>query len=167
MARGAPARQNTTVLVLLFALLGSLVVALRIVQREEIWIDRTWWLVAIAAFGGFFGATGTRAILASRDWRLARYAPKLTSAALFACLFMGGMMLGYVIQYLVIADQFEPNPERLLRSAFFSTLQVAALFLISSPTYLLPWPLPALMAAAAWLLAPEPAKPVEPAGDGV
>jgi len=128
--------------------------ALRILQRGEIWLDRTYWLVAIAALGGFGGALMLAGTI-HRPFLLRR--GKFTGAALaafiFACAFMSVMMLGYAGEYLLFSGQFEPNPERPVRGAIFGFVQTCILFLISAPTYLLPWPLPVLSALAALLFA--------------
>jgi hypothetical protein len=147
-----PSWRRSLVLILLFGVLAALTLSLRIFERGEIWLDRTYWLTGIAALGGLAGAAATRAIWRLLSWKIARRWPRLVSAILFATAFMVMMTLAYVVHYTAITGQFEPREGRPLWAWLWITGEVAALFLISCPTYLLPWPLPALMLAAGWLL---------------
>jgi hypothetical protein len=87
-------------------------------------------------------------------WRATRSWPRLVSAILFTTLFMMAMIVANVAHFLVIADQIDMREDLPLRAWFWVANQVTALFLISCPAYLLPWPLPVLMLAAGWLLPP-------------
>lgn len=157
MVDAAPAREPGSfwrrgpVLVPLFALLAGALLALRIVDRGEIWLDRTYWLVAHAAFGGLAGAAVTRIAQGWMPLFLRRH-PRLVAAALFAGGFMAAMMAAYVIHYILLTGQIEARADRPFYAWFWISAEVGALFLISCPAYLLPWPLPALMLAAGWLL---------------
>lgn len=153
-------------------LFAMAVMALRLLERGEAWLDRAWWLVGLAGLGGFCGGLlvwlGQSRLPRFRRtfWRL------MAVGTLFAIGFMLGMMTGFVIYTLVLDGQFEAAPERYYRAFAFSAMQTAALFLISIPTYLLPWPLPLLTGTATYLLArPQTrlseAKPVEPTASAV
>lgn len=155
------------VAILVLALAAALLVALRITERGEAWLDRTYWLVGIAAFGGFFGATATVMILALRDWRLVRRFPRLATCALFTGCFMLAMQMAYVVVSLWLIGEFEPHPDHPIRGIISAFMQVGAVFLISSPAYLLPWPLPALAVLASLLLPAARRETVEPADDDV
>lgn len=144
--------RRTLVSIAFFGLLASLAVGLQIFARGEIWLDRTYWLVGLAAFGGLFGAAITRLAWHWIDWRITRAYPRLCTALLFAAAFVGAMMVAYVVQYILIGGQLEQREGRPWWAWFFIASEVSALFLISCPAYLLPLPLPALMVAAAWLL---------------
>ncbi len=159
--------RKSAVSIPLLTTLAALMLSLRVVERGEIWNDRTYWLVGTAAFGGFAGALASRLLLRQRKRRF----PRLVASGVFTGFFMLGMMTAFVAQSLIFSGQFEPHPDRVIRATLFASLQIATLFLISCPAYLLPWPLPLLSAAAGLLLAPatpvDSAKAVEPGGDGV
>lgn len=147
---------------ILSAAMAILLVALRIMQLGELWLDRTYWLLVIAALGAVCGIPGTMIALRFPLLRRAtRSGGWLMSLALvFVSVFMAGMMAGFCLEYLLVSGQFEPNPERPIRGTIFALGQTGVLFLISSPTYLLPWPLPALTLFVTALLAPKlPRKP--------
>lgn len=142
--------------------LAAALVALRIMQLGELWLDRTYWLVALAAFGAFCGVVGTIIALRFSPMRKATRKPGwlLLLGFVFMAMFMAGMMAGFCLEYLLVSGQFEPNPERPIRGTLFAFAQTGVLFLISSPTYLLPWPLPLIALFTAALLAPKlPPKP--------
>lgn len=142
--------------------MASAFVALRIMQLGELWLDRTYWLTAIAAFGAICGVLGTAIALRFRPMRRATRSPGwLILIGLFLMIaFMIGMMTGFCLEFLLVSGQFEPNPERPIRGTIFAIGQTGVLFLISSPTYLLPWPLPALALFTTALLVPKlPRKP--------
>lgn len=160
------ARLNAFVAIGLVTMVSSLAIALRIFERDEIWHERTYWIIGIATVGGLVGAIAGRfAGMILPSARIRRY-PRLAAATVFGLFFVGGMALGFTANILIFEGQFEPNPDRLIRAWIMSSLQVIFLFLASCPAYLLPWPLPVMMAAAALLL-PAGEKPVEPADDGV
>jgi len=146
------------------ALLAMAVFALRITERGEIWLDRTYWLVGLAGFGGLGG--GLLALAVPRLVRLPRqrFWRLILTGMMFVAGFLAAMMLGYVLYTLGISGQFEPRPEYLFRAIIFASLQTCLLFIVSIPPYLLPWPLPLLIVCAGYLLAPRDpvAKPVEP-----
>jgi hypothetical protein len=149
------------------ALLAMAVMALRLVERGEAWLDRAWWLVGLAGLGGFCGGL---VVLIGQPLmpRFRRTVWRLVAVGmLFTMGLMLAMMTGFIAYTLVIDGQFEAAPERYYRAFAFSAMQTAALFLISIPTYLLPWPLPLLTGTATYLLASpqsrlSPPKPVEP-----
>lgn len=149
------------------------IMALRLAERGEAWLDRAWWLVGLAGLGGLCGGLmvliGQPRLPRFRRtfWRL------MAVGMLFAIGFMLAMMTGFVAYTLVFDGQFEAAPERYYRAFAFSAMQTAALFLISIPTYLLPWPLPLLTGTATYLLAtpaphrqPQPPKPDQAAKAG-
>lgn len=152
---GAPSpprgRGNLAVIPLL-GLIAATLVALRIVDRGEIWLDRTWWLVSHAGFAGLAGAAFTRLAQRWITWSPVRKHPRVFAALTFAACFMAAMMAAYVIHYILITGQIEAREDRPFYAWFWISAEVGALFLISSPAYLLPWPLPAMMLAAGWLL---------------
>ncbi len=148
-----------------FGLLAGGMMALRIIERNEIWLDRTIWLVGLATLAGMLGALITRiagrVLLrwpATGGW-IKRY-PRLSAAMLFAGAFMLAMTLAFVLHMVLIGGQIEAREGRPFWAYFLIVAEISALFLISCPTYLLPWPLPALMLAAGWLLpTPDGANP--------
>jgi hypothetical protein len=154
---------------LVLPLLAMALFALRIIERDELWLDRTYWLTGLAGFGGLGG--GLLVLMLSGIGRKARHrAPRLLLTGLvFATGFMAAMLAGYLVYGIGISGQFEAAPDRYYRSAAFASMQTSLLFLVSVPPYLLPWPLPLLAGCAAWLLtSPAPAaKPVEPAPPAV
>ncbi len=142
--------------------MAAIVVALRIEQLGELWLDRTYWLVAIAAFGAVFAVVGTAIALRLPPLRRATRKPGwlVLLGLTFVVVFMISMMAGFCLEFLLVSGQFEPNPDRPIRGTIFALGQTGVLFLISSPTYLLPWPLPALALFTSALLAPKlPRKP--------
>lgn len=161
---GAPSPPNwrgNLAVILLLGLIAAALVALRIVDRGEIWLDRTWWLVSHAAFAGLAGAAFTRLAQRWITWSPVRKHPRVFAALTFAVGFMTAMMVAYVIHYILITGQIEARADRPIYAWFWISAEVGALFLISSPAYLLPWPLPAMMLAAGWIL---PAAPREEPG---
>lgn len=149
-------------------MLAAAVMALRIAQRGELWLDRTYWLVGLTAASGLAGAVAL-VLLQRRLLPLRRPAMRLAAGALlFTTFLMLAMMAGFIIYTLGISGQFEAMPDRYYRAVAFATLQTGVLFLISIPPYLLPWPLPGLAAAAVALLMDwRRSKPVEPAPPAV
>ncbi|MCZ8188037.1 MAG: hypothetical protein O9308_16810 [Beijerinckiaceae bacterium] len=150
-------------------LLAMALFALRIVERGEIWLDRTYWLTGLAGLGGLGG--GLLVLLFSWVDRKARRPALrlLLTGLVFAAGFITAMLAGYLVYGIGISGQFEASPERYFRAMAFTSMQTSLLFLVSVPPYLLPWPLPLLAGCAAWLLTgPAPAaKPVEPAPPAV
>ena len=142
---------------ILSAGMAAAFVALRIMQLGELWLDRTYWLVTIAAFGAAVGVIGTMIALQLPPMRKATRKPGwlILLGVTFMAAFMAGMMAGFCLEFLLISGQFEPNPERPIRGTIVAVTQTGALFLISSPTYLLPWPLPLLALFTAALIAPK------------
>ena len=137
---------------LLFGGMAAAILALRIVQRGELWLDRTAWLVGLAALGGAAAAALTRLALRFLPWRALNARPRLLAALAFPAFFMATMLVAYVAHSLLIGNPLEPKDGRPLWAYIWIPAQISALFLISSPTYLLPWPLPVLTLVAAWLL---------------
>lgn len=160
------ARLNALVAIGLVTAASGLAMALRIVERGELWHERTYWIVGIATVGGLVGAIAGRLAGVVLPWPIFRRFPRLAAALTFGLFFVGGMALGYTANILIFEGQFEPNPDRLIRAWVMSSLETIFLFLASCPAYLLPWPLP-MMTAIAGLLLPSGEKPVEPGGDGV
>jgi hypothetical protein len=158
----SPERKRAMAIPLL-VIAGGILVALRIEQRGEIWLDRTCWIVAITSFGALVASLGISLI--PRGWlsRRKRIPALLMIGFGFTVLFMLGMTAGYILQFMLFSGQYDPNPERPLRGAIIGALQTMVLFLISSPAYLLPWPLPTLAALAAWVFTSAPTK-TPPAG---
>lgn len=148
---------------LLFGALAAAILALRIVQRGELWLDRTAWLVGLAALGGAAAAALTRLALRLLPWRGLSARPRLLAALAFPAFFMATMLVAYVAHSLLIGNPLEPKDGRPIWAYVWIPAQISALFLISSPTYLLPWPLPVLSLAAAWLLPGPAATPLTPA----
>lgn len=135
---------------LLFGLAAGALMALRITLNGEIWLDRTFWLTGLAAFGGLCAAPLTLPIIART--RLTPAYRAILGALLFAALFLLAMGGGVVVEQLFIAGEFEPYPGRYFRSLFFASTLGFVLFLASSPTYLMPWVLPLLMLGAGAIL---------------
>ncbi|MCA0399684.1 MAG: hypothetical protein LCH38_02580 [Proteobacteria bacterium] len=152
---------------LLLALIAAGLTALQITLKGEIWFARTYLIVALAAFGGFVGAVAS--LLAFRLLRVftRRFSGRPSAGFLFAGFFMLAMGGAYVLFVLFIAGEFEPHDGYTLRALAGAFLQVFGLFLISSPTYLLPLPLPGLVFAAARLLVPASDETVEPSAKRV
>lgn len=145
-------RRRSLVVIPLLGLIATALVALRIVDRGEIWLDRTYWLVGLAGVGGIAAAALARLALRWIAWSFVRKRPRLAAALLFAAGFMAVMMTAYVIHYILLTGQIEARADRPFYAWFWISAEIGALFLISSPAYLLPWPLPAMMLAAGWLL---------------
>lgn len=137
--------------------MASAFIALRIMQLGELWLDRTYWLVALAACGAACGIFGIRIVLLLPLMGRASRKPGwlVLTGLFFMIAFMAGMMAGFCLEFLLVSGQFEPNPERPIRGTIFALGQTGVLFLISSPTYLLPWPLPFLALFTTALLAPK------------
>ena len=164
-----PFWRHNLVLIPAFGVLAALALSLRIVERGEIWLDRTWWLTGFAALSGLVGAAATRLIQGMLKWQMLRSWPRTSAAVLFATVFMAAMTIAYLVHFLGITGQLEPRESRPIWAWFWIISEVSALFLISSPTYMLPWPLPLLMLAAAWFLSgkspDEPENREEPGKD--
>ncbi|MCZ8377135.1 MAG: hypothetical protein O9342_17320 [Beijerinckiaceae bacterium] len=161
----APPAARRVQAALVLPLLATAVFALRIVERGEIWLDRTYWLTGLAGLGGLGGGLLVL-LLAGPLGRIRRTARRIVTTGLVFCAgFMIAMLAGYLVYAIAISGQFEGRPDRYFRSVAFASMQTSLLFLVSVPPYLLPWPLPLLAGCAAWLLTgPAPAaKPVEPA----
>ena len=146
---------GTLVVIPLFGLIAAALIALRIMERGEIWLDRTYWLVSHAALGGLAGAAFVRLALRWITWSFVRKHPRAIAAMLFAAGFMAAMMAAYVIHYILLTGQIEAREDRPFYAWFWISAEVGALFLISCPAYLLPWPLPVMMLAAGWLVPAE------------
>ena len=153
---------------LVLPVLAMAVLALRIAERDEIWLDRTYWLTGLAGLGGLGGGLLVL-LLAGLLGRIRRTFRRLLATGFIFCTgFMATMMAGYMVYAIGISGQFEGLADRYFVSLGFASFQTALLFLISIPPYLLPWPLPLLAVSAAFLLAGRPfAKPVEPAPPAV
>lgn len=167
-AADLPAARRVQALLVL-PVLATALFALRIVERGEIWLDRTYWLTGLAGLGGLGGGLLVLLLAGLLD-RIRRTAPRILVTGLVFCAgFIAAMLAGYLVYVIAISGQFEGRPDRYLRSVAFASMQTSLLFLVSVPPYLLPWPLPLLAGCAAWLLAgPAPAaKPVEPASPRV
>jgi len=141
-----------------FAVLSAALMAMRIHFYAEFWIDRTYWLLALAAFGGFIGAGLVGLLYPALARRLTGLKLRSITAFSFCCFFMLGMGLLFVVYVRLIAGTAEIHPDFFWRSLISGTAQVFAAFLISSPTYLLPWMLPILALTAAFLI-PQVEKP--------
>ena len=146
---------GTLVVIPLLGLIAAALIALRIMERGEIWLDRTYWLVSHAALGGLAGAALVKLAQRWITWSFVRKNPRIIAAMLFAAGFMAAMMAAYVIHYILLTGQIEAREDRPFYAWFWISAEVGALFLISCPAYLLPWPLPVMMLAAGWLLPAE------------
>lgn len=151
----------------LFGLLGAGIVAARILERGELWSDRTYWLVALAAVAGPIAAALTRLVFHLFRWRWVMRGRHLITALIFAGLFLGIMASLAVAYNLVILGTVEPNPLRPWWAWFWIIGEGGALFLIFAPSFFLPWPLPLLMLLAGALLPPLMPKAVEPEASSV
>ena len=116
------------------AVAASLLMALRITQRDMLWLDRTYWLVGLAAIGAA-SAHLVIALMTARPW-------------LYVAMFVPGypvaMSWFFMLYNWLISDVMEPNPNHPAWSLMFGSAQNMALFLYSCSPYLLPWPLPLL-----------------------
>jgi hypothetical protein len=88
---------GTLVVIPLFGLIATALIALRIMERGEIWLDRTYWLVSHAALGGLAGAALVKLAQRWITWSFVRKNPRIIAAMLFAAGFMAAMMAAYVI----------------------------------------------------------------------
>lgn len=139
---------------LCFAVLAAALIAAQIHWRGEIWHERTYWIVALAAFGGFFAVPLSVLGEAIIGWLFPVLRGRVLMGLVFATAFVFSMGLGYVLFQLVLSGEFEPHPDHPLRSIMVAFAQVFVVFLLIGPNYLFPLPLPLLIAAAAFLLAP-------------
>jgi hypothetical protein len=149
-------RCRPVILVPAFAMLATLVIALRIYERGELWLDRTYWLLGCATFAAAIAAPVCLSMARWKHLSRSGVLGFLARAFVFSAVFVFGMMIAYAFYSQFLSGHFEPNPERPIRGSIFGTIQVMVLFLISCPAYLLPWPLPALAGVAAWLFRPQP-----------
>lgn len=140
------------VIALIMAAFSAVMMALRVHLYGEFWIDRTFWLLALAASGGLMGAGFTGSLYPMLARRFSGLKLRFATAFIFCCFFMLGMGTLFVIYVRLIAGTAEIHPDFFWPSLIFGTAQVFAAFLISSPTYLLPWMLPLLALIAAFLI---------------
>lgn len=98
---------GTLVVIPLFGLIATALIALRIMERGEIWLDRTYWLVSHAALGGLAGAALVKLAQRWITWSFVRKNPRIIAAMLFAAGFMAAMMAAYVIHYILLTGQIE------------------------------------------------------------
>lgn len=164
-ARGLPRR---ALICLGFGLAGAALMAYRIAAHAEAWLDRTYWLLAMAGAASALAALITcqsRAIVPRRaSWR-----HRVRTGFVFACAFMVLAGLFYCAQ-AIVAENFETiDPDHLLRSVAGSLIFTFVQFLIASPSYFLPWFLPILCLLAAFILplAARAEEAVEPPQKGV
>lgn len=139
---------------MLLGLVSALLMILAIVQRDEIWNNRTITLVIIWLLGGFFGTFGGVAALMLAGRLFGRRLIGPIRGLIFLPAFM---VAGAMVFYLHAGWQsgFEPHPEHPIRSILFGSVQTMAMFVYTVSHYLLPWMAPTLILAG-YALMPRP-----------
>jgi hypothetical protein len=152
----------------LLTAVSAIVTVLRILQRGELWLDRTYWVVALSALAtAVSGAASLVVLRLSNRWRLSGASSALLSALTFAAIFLLALGVTHILYSFLLTDRLADRHERPLLSHVIMTGEAFAFYLLSSIIYALPWPLPVLMSVAAWLLPQSITKPVEDPRRGV
>lgn len=151
-ARRAPGLAGL-IQVITLAAASTAFMALRILEKGMAWTDRTTTLLIATAIGGACGALAMRAASGLQRLLPARF--RLPGWLLASLAFPLGLLLGMGIAFDV--DLLVPRVEvphlsiGQMYRVLSSVVQSFGLFLISVPVYLLPWPLPAMLALAIWI----------------
>lgn len=133
---------------LMMSLLCAGVLAAKVHLHGEPFNERTLLILRLGGLAGAIAALALTPLCAGHNRFLSRW----KTAVAFACVFMAAMTLLYVIKYEFLSDQVDHVPE-LIGYWFLAGLgSTAAYFLAFSPSYLLFWPLPAMMLLAALIL---------------
>lgn len=133
------------------ACIAAMLFALRVTLGGEIWLDRTYWLTAVIALGGLAGALVAPWLAEQPLVRRLLPSRRIAAAFCFAACFMIAAALVVGFHHTVVrAPEF--NPRQPLIGFIVTYASSFASFFIASPTYLLPWIMPVLMLAAAFLL---------------
>jgi hypothetical protein len=147
---------RATLIALLLAIAGAILVSLRIVQLQEAWSSSRATLIIILAACASFATAWIGALIAGFFWR--RFGSAIATLisfllAIFA--FPAGFAASFAIQNRFISGQFESTfPSRhWFYEIVFSPASAVGLFLQTGTKYWLPWPVFAIAGLFALLVA--------------
>lgn len=131
--------------------LAALAAWLRVLERGEPWNERTQALVAVFGASGALAALVVMGACALVAGRLGRVALAGTSLALAAIVFAAALAFCFSIQLNAgeIAAFVDHPDVHGVRYLAYRTFVAAAYIVVFGPSYLWPWPAPAIVAAIA------------------